>query len=79
MATARFSVPLTQVRWLMGRVHVGTPDAEVMADAEARADKARWNDKPLTASQKAKVVASFLAVHRENQRLATAVALGRFG
>jgi hypothetical protein len=79
MPTTRFTVPLTQVRWLMGRVHVGTPDAEVVADAERRADKARWNGKPLTPSQKAKLVAAFLAVHRENQRLSTAVALGRLG
>ena len=78
MAT-RFTVPLTQVRWLMGRVHVGTPDAEVIADAEARAEKARWNGKPLTANQRQKLVDAFLTVHRENQRLSTAVALGRFG
>jgi hypothetical protein len=79
MATTRFVVPVNEIRWLMGRVHVGTPDAEVIADAERRAGKAKWNGKPLTPSQKAKLVAAFLAVHRENQRLSTAVARGRFG
>ena len=28
-----WTVPEGQIRWLLGRVHVGTPDTEVEADA----------------------------------------------
>lgn len=75
----RFSVPMTSVRWIVGKLHCGTPDEEVAADAMARAERAQWNGKPLTASQKKKVVDAFLRAHHENQALYHDVMTGQVG
>lgn len=74
-----FKVPVASIRWLMGRIHCGTPDSEVAADASRRANEARWFGKPLTASQKKKVVSAFLKAHHENQGLYCQVVSGRIG
>jgi hypothetical protein len=74
-----FKVPTESVRWLMGKVHCGTPDSEVKADAMKRANKANWFGKPLTAAQKKKVVDAFLKAHHENQRMYCNVMTGSFG
>ena len=64
-------VPQGSIRWLMGRVHVGTPDAEVEADMRRRCAKA-------TKEQTAACVAFALACHKENRELYAAVVSGRF-
>ena len=46
-----FKVPTESVRWLMGKIHCGTPDSEVRADAMKRASAAQWFGRPLTAAQ----------------------------
>lgn len=63
-------VPQGSIRWLMGRVHVGTPDAEVEADIRKRLPDA-------TEEQKVECVKYALACHRENQDLYHAVMTGR--
>ena len=75
----RFSVPMSQVRWIVGKIHCGTPDSEVAGDAMRRAEKAVWQGKPLTKAQKKKVVDAFLKAHHENQNLYCDVMQGRFG
>ena len=74
-----FKVPTESVRWLLGRIHCGTPDAEVKADAMKRANAAKWFGRPLTAAQKKKVVDAFLKAHHENQRSYCDVMSGSFG
>jgi len=63
-------VPQQSIRWLMGRVHVGTPDAEVEADMRKRCSKA-------TEEQAAACVEFALACHHENQGLYRSVMSGR--
>jgi hypothetical protein len=51
------------IAFVLGRVNVGTPDAEVRAEWERRADKAK-----LTGCLRKKVVAHALKCHHDNQR-----------
>lgn len=74
-----FKVPTSSIRWLMGRIHCGTPDSEVKADAMRRASEAKWFGKPLTNGQKKKVVDAFIKAHHENQGLYCQVMSGRIG
>jgi Na+-transporting methylmalonyl-CoA/oxaloacetate decarboxylase gamma subunit len=67
-------VPQASIRWLMGRVHVGTPDAEVEADMRRRCAKTNATEQEIAA-----IVAFAIACHRENQGLYNAVMSGRFG
>lgn len=67
-------VPQQSIRWLMGRVHVGTSDAEVEADIRRRFAK----NVGMTEKQVAACVAYALDCHRENQWLYSAVMSGRF-
>lgn len=60
------------VRWLMGRIHVSTPDDEIRADIMQRTKK--W---PEMVTREAMVTYA-LAVHRSNQRLYRQVTRGRF-
>ncbi|RWM86475.1 MAG: hypothetical protein EOR84_30650 [Mesorhizobium sp.] len=55
-------IPLQQIRWLIGRQHVGTPDAEIEELIIARA-----KDWPRAAIDSAKKFA--LLCHRKNQNL----------
>lgn len=59
---AKVKIPEASIRWLIGRVHVGTSDAEIEADMLRRCAKAT------TAQQKA-CVKYALKCHRENQAL----------
>lgn len=74
-----FRVPMESVRWLMGKIHCGTPDSEVAADAMKRANAAKWFGRPLTAAQKKTVVNAFLKAHHENRGLYCDVMSGRVG
>lgn len=65
----RFTVPLAQIRVIMGNVHVSVTEDEVRADAESRARHARWKGRKLTAKQQQAVVDAFLQAHRENVEL----------
>ncbi len=38
---AKFSVPKGEIRWLVGRIHVGTPEATVRADIRERLQRAK--------------------------------------
>jgi|HubBroStandDraft_1064217.scaffolds.fasta_scaffold34755_1 hypothetical protein len=69
-------VPQQSIRWLMGRVHVGTSDADIEADMRRRFAKAVANG--MTEEQLAECIAYALACHRENQGLYNAVMTGRF-
>lgn len=66
-------VPQASIRWLMGRVHVGTPDSEVEADMRKRCAKGNGTEEQIAAC-----VAFAIACHRENQRLYDAVTTGDF-
>jgi hypothetical protein len=64
-------VPEAAIRWLLGRVHVGTPDAEIEADIRQRTSRA-------TKKVQDACVAYALKCHRENQDLYRAVQSGHF-
>lgn len=53
-----------QIRWLMGRVHVGTSNAEVERDIRERCTKAG-----ATEAQTAECVAYALKCHKDNRKL----------
>ena len=59
---AKFQVPQASIRWLVGRVHVSTPDAVVEADIRCRCSKA-------TEAQRNACVKHALKCHRDNQAL----------
>lgn len=66
-------VPQREIFWLMGRIHVGTPDSEVEANIRRRLE----GNKP-TEKQVAACIDYALACHRENQELYRKVTSGRF-
>ena len=66
---AKFQVPEGSIRWLLGRVHVSTPDAEVEADIRLTCSKA-------TEAQRKACVKYALKCHRENQALYCRVIYG---
>lgn len=63
-------VPRGGINWLMGCLHVSTPDSEIEADITRRLPQA-------TPEQLAKCVEYAIACHRENQGLYRAVVSGR--
>ena len=67
---AKFQVPEGSIRWLLGRVHISTPDAEVEADIRRRCSKA-------TEAQRKAIVKYALKCHHENQGLYNRVVSGR--
>ena len=56
--------PRGDIHWLMGRVHVGTPDAEIEADI-----RGRCTDPAYTPEIVQEAVDYALICHRENQGL----------
>ena len=56
-------VPRADVRWLMGRIHVGTPDAEVAADIRGRCE----GQPGYTPAVIRQTVAFALECHRRNR------------
>ena len=56
--------PRNDIRWLMGRVHVGTSDAEIEADI-----RARCSDPAYTPEIIQEAIDYALLCHRENQNL----------
>ena len=67
---AKFQVPQASIRWLLGRVHVGTPDTEVEADIRRRCTVC-------TEAQRKAIVKYALKCHHENQGLYNRVVSGR--
>jgi hypothetical protein len=67
-------VPKGSINWLLGRVHVGTSDADVEADIRSRLAK----NPNCTEEMMAECVKYAIACHRENQDLYRAVVSGRF-
>lgn len=63
-----------EIDWLMGRVHVGTPDEEVRANIEKRCKKAGFDAK-LTR----RCIDYAIKAHRKNQQDYTDVMTGNFG
>jgi hypothetical protein len=59
---AKVEIPEASIRWLIGRVHVGTSDAEIEADMIRRCSTA-------TPQQKRACIKYALKCHRENQAL----------
>lgn len=60
-------VPRADISWLMGRVHVGTTDAEITADIHKRCDgKPGYTDSIIRQS-----IAYALECHRRNRKLFT--------
>lgn len=66
-------VPKGSIHWLMGRVHVGTPDAEVESDIRRRLAE----NPACTEEMLSECVKYAIACHRENQGLYRAVVSGR--
>ena len=67
-------VPKGSISWLLGRVHVSTPDSEIEADISNRL---ATNTK-CTPEMLAECIKYAIACHRENQGLYQAVVTGRF-
>lgn len=67
-------VPKKQIEWIMGNVHVGTPDAEVVADWQKRCARAK-----LAPALAKACIAYALKIHRKNQDLYNAVMSGAIG
>jgi len=63
--------------WLMGRIHVGTPDEEIVADANRRMDLAAEKGLVYSEGAREQIIEIFLEAHRANQQLYTHVMGGR--
>jgi len=70
-------VPKGDIHWLMGRVHVGTPDAEIEQEIRRRLE-AMIRAGKANEGMVAECVKYAIACHRENQGLYNAVVTGRF-
>lgn len=66
-------VPKGSIHWLMGRIHVGTSDAEIESDIRTRLSK----NQNCTEDMMVECVKYAIACHRENQSLYHAVVSGR--
>jgi hypothetical protein len=67
-------IPRGQIRWLVDRYHVGTPDAEIAADIRKRiGGGAGWTEAKIE-----EAVAFAVEVHHENQKLYGQVQSGHF-
>lgn len=73
MERTRRSVPKASIRWLVGRIHVGTPAEEVASDFTERARKAGASE-----AETAAIVEYALQSHYANQAEYRAVMSGRF-
>jgi hypothetical protein len=67
-------VPKGQIDFLVGRIHVGTPDSEVEADIRERSEKAKMSEPQIRANIK-----YALARHRANRGMYVAVMSGNIG
>ncbi len=65
-------IPYGAVRWLMGRVHVGTPDVQVVAEFAHRS-----HGSGATPAEVCEVVRYALACHAENRNTYSVVMSGR--
>jgi hypothetical protein len=72
---AKFQVPQGSIRWLLGRVHVSTSDAEVEADIRRRLPS-KLTAPLITEAQRKACVKYALKCHRENQALYCHVVYG---
>jgi|HubBroStandDraft_3_1064219.scaffolds.fasta_scaffold87594_6 hypothetical protein len=70
MAKVPKYVPQQSIRFLLGRIHVGTPDAEIAAEITRRLPQA-------TPRQLKACIGYAMRVHRENQGLYNYVMGGR--
>ena len=69
------SVPKTSIDWLLGRINVGTPDAEVAADIRRRSEKAGASEPQVKAN-----VAYAIKQHHANIEMYNSVMMsGRIG
>lgn len=67
-------VPQGQIDWLMGRIHCGTPDAEVEADI-----RKRLASNPKATPEMVQACVDYaLAVHHDDQDLYHSVTTGKF-
>lgn len=66
-------VPRGLIKWLMARVHVGTPKAEIVADIERRCA----GNPAFTPALVRQSIAFALACHNENRALFNHVMRGR--
>lgn len=57
------------IDWVMGKVHVGTPDDEVVEMWRERCAKSAKRGAPLNAAQQRAVIEYALKAHRKNQSL----------
>lgn len=71
-AKKKMSINVAAIEWLVGKLHVGTPDDEVAADIRRRAEKAGW---PAEARDRAVKIAP--AAHHKNRDLYYDVVRGR--
>lgn len=65
---------IANLRWLLGRIHVSTPDAEVEADIRRRLEGKVFARGEITIRS---WVRAALAIHHANQRTYSYVASGR--
>lgn len=60
-------VPYASLRWLVDRLHVGTPDAEVSTLIASRIEKARAKGAAFSEAEARESVRFALAVHEDNR------------
>lgn len=65
------AIPRAGIKMVIGRLHVGTPDAEIAADWERRCDEAKLGDQSVTVTpyQRRRIIRYALAAHHANQQL----------
>lgn len=68
---------MSVVSMLVGRIHVGTPDCEVLRDMHHRMVTARKRGEPLTRPQRRQIYREALDCHHANQDLYRDVVSGR--
>ena len=72
------TVPVGQIRWLLGRVHVSTSYLDVARDIVRRSRCARVSKKPIPWPIVRAMIRVAVREHRSNRRLYHSVMTGRF-
>ena len=71
-------IPTTALRFMLGRIHVMTPDEEIVSMVAGRIDRGNAHGQIYTPEQREQTITAALWLHHENRADYIGVMSGRF-